>query len=100
MSMKKRNSKEEKLSDVVDKFITTFGLKKRFIEQEVIQVFNKQMGPFLMKKVKNVYVKNGKLFLKLTSAPFKEEVRMQKTKLISELNSTLGGDYIKDVVLL
>ena len=98
--MKKRNSKEEKLSDVVDKFITNFGLKKRFIEQEVVLVFNKQMGPFLMKKVKNVYVKDGKLFLKLTSAPFKEEIRMQKTKLISQLNSALDVDYIKDVVLL
>jgi hypothetical protein len=98
--MKKRNSEEEKLSDVVDKFINNFGLKKRFIEQEIILVFNKQMGPFLMKKVKNVYVRDGKLFLKLSSAPFKEEIRMQKTKLIKQLNNELGSNYVIDVVLL
>ena len=98
--MKKRNSEEEKLSDVVDKFINNFGLKKRFIEQEIILIFNKQMGPFLMKKVKNVYVRDGKLFLKLSSAPFKEEIRMQKTKLIKQLNNELGSNYVIDVVLL
>ena len=98
--MKKRNSEEEKLSDVVDKFISNFGLKKRFLEQEIISVFNKQMGPFLMKKVSNVYVREGKLFLKLSSAPFKEEIRMQKTKLIGQLNTALKTNYLIDIVLL
>ena len=98
--MKKRNSEEEKLSDVVDKFINNFGLKKRFLEHEVISVFNKQMGPFLMKKVSNVYVREGKLFLKLSSAPFKEEIRMQKTKLIGQLNTALKTNYLIDIVLL
>tara|TARA_B100001093_G_scaffold446210_1_gene450360 strand:+ start:2878 stop:3174 length:297 start_codon:yes stop_codon:yes gene_type:complete len=98
--MKKRNSEEEKLSDVVDKFINNFGLKKRFLEHEVIQVFNNQMGPFLMKKVINVYVKDKKLFLKLSSAAFKEEIRMQKTKLIKQLNYSLNSDYLIDVILL
>lgn len=98
--MKKRNSEEEKLSDVLDKFINNFGLKKRFVEQEIILAFNKQMGPFLMKKVKNVYVRDGKLFLKLSSAPFKEEIRMQKTKLISQLNDGLKANYLIDIVLL
>ena len=98
--MKKRNQKEEKLSEVVDKYISNVGLKNRFLQQEVISIFNKKMGPFLLKKVSTVYVKDKKLFLKLTSAPFKEEIRMQKTKLISQINFDLDKDYLVDVVLL
>jgi len=98
--MKKRNQKEEKLSEVVDKYISNVGLKNRFLQQEVISIFNKQMGPFLLKKVRTIYVKDKKLFLKLTSAPFKEEIRMQKTKLISQINFDLDKDYLVDVVLL
>jgi len=98
--MKKRNSEEEKLSDVMDKFITNYGLKKRFQEQEILQLFKQQMGPFLMKKVKNAYVKNNKLHLKLSSAPFKQELSMQKNKLLGELNNSLGTEYLVDLVLL
>ncbi len=98
--MMKRNSKEEKLSEVVDKFINHSGLKKRFIEHEVITTFKSIIGPFLMKKVNNIYVKDGKLFLKLTSAPFKEEIRMQKSALIIQLNQALKINYLSDVVLI
>jgi mRNA-degrading endonuclease YafQ of YafQ-DinJ toxin-antitoxin module len=38
--MKKRNSNEEKLSNVVNDFIDKFGLKKRFQEHEILQAFS------------------------------------------------------------
>ncbi|MFL2578749.1 MAG: DUF721 domain-containing protein [Parvicellaceae bacterium] len=97
--MKKRNANEEKLSNVVDSFINQFGLKKRFQEHEILQEFTKIMGPFLMKKVTNAYVKNQKLFLKLSSASFKQELVMQKTKLLDQLNKAIGENYLKDLVV-
>ena len=50
------------MSNVVDSFINQYGLKKRFQEHEILQEFTKIMGPFLMKKVTNSYVKNQKTF--------------------------------------
>ena len=97
--MKKRNANEEKLSNVVDSFINQFGLKKRFQEHEILHEFTKIMGPFLMKKVINAYVKNQKLFLKLSSASFKQELVMQKTKLLDQLNKAIGENYLKDLVV-
>ena len=97
--MKKRNANEEKLSNVVDSFINQYGLKKRFQEHEILQEFTKTMGPFLMKKVTNAYVKNQKLFLKLSSASFKQELVMQKTKLLDQLNKAIGENYLKDLVV-
>ena len=97
--MKKRNANEEKLSNVVDSFINHYGLKKRFQEYEILQEFTKIMGPFLMKKVTKAYVKNQKLFLKLSSASFKQELVMQKTKLLDQLNKAIGQDYLKDLVV-
>ena len=99
MKIKKRNSSEEKIDKVVDKFISQFGYTKRFKEHEVIEVFSEIMGPFLMKKVKSVYVNNQKLFLQLTSAPFKEEIKMQKTTLVQQINQKLNTDFLKDVIV-
>ena len=53
-----------------------------------------------MKKVTNSYVKNKKLFLKLSSASFKQELVMQKTKLLEQLNKAIGEDYLKDLVIV
>ena len=98
--MKKRNANEEKLSNVVNDFIDKFGLKKGFQEHEIIQAFSGIMGPYLMKKVTNSYVKNHKLFLKLSSSSFKQELIMKKTKLLEQLNAEIGENYLKDLVFI
>ena len=97
--MKKRTANEEKLSNVVNNFIDQSGLRHKFQEQEILHNFKKIMGPFLMKKVKSVYVNQHKLFLQLTSAPFKEEIKMQKTVLVQQINKKLNNDFLKDVVV-
>ena len=98
--MKKRSSKEEKLGDVVNQFIQTSGLSKKFTNHQVQVNFEKMMGPFLMKKVKKIFVKENKLYLKLESAAFKQEITMQKSKLIMDLNSSVNKDYLVDIVLI
>ena len=98
--MKKRTANEEKLSKVVNNFIDQYGLRNKFQEQEILHNFKNIMGPFLMKKVKKSYVKNQKLYLQLSSAAFKQELVMQKTNLIEQLNSTLSKNHLIDLVLI
>ena len=58
------------------------------------------MGTFLMKKVQKSYVKNQKLYLKLSSAAFKQELIMQKTNLLFQLNSKIDDKFLIDLVLI
>lgn len=98
--MKKRTANEEKLSNVVNDFIDHTGLRQKFQEQEILQNFKEIMGPFLMKKVQKSYVRNQKLYLKLSSAAFKQELIMQKTNLLLQLNTKIGYEYLIDLVLI
>jgi hypothetical protein len=98
--MKKRTANEEKLQNVVNDFIDQTGLRKKFQEQEILLSFKEIMGPFLMKKVKKSYVKNQKLFLQLSSAAFKQELVLQKTVLLGQLNSKIGSNYLTDLILI
>ena len=52
-----------------------------------------------MKKVDDAYVYNSKLVLKLTSAPLRQELSMEKTKLIAMINQELKTDFLKDIIL-
>lgn len=98
--MKKRTANEEKLSNVVNDFIDHTGLRQKFQEQEILQNFKEIMGHFLMKKVQKSYVRNQKLYLKLSSAAFKQELIMQKTNLLLQLNTKIGYEYLIDLVLI
>ena len=98
--MKKRTANEEKLSNVVNDFIDHTGLRQKFQEQEILQNFKEIMGPFLMKKVQKSYVRNQKLYLKLSSAAFKQELIMQKTNLLLQLNTKIGYEYLIDLALI
>ena len=94
----KRDKNEEKLDDVVKRLIKSYGYSSKFNEYEVVEAFNKIMGPVIMKKVSNAYVFDKKLVLKLTSAPLRQELSMEKSKLISMINDELGSDFLKDIL--
>ena len=53
-----------------------------------------------MKKVKTFFIKDNKLFLKLDSAPFKQEINIQKTMLLNDLNKAIGKNYLVDIVFI
>ena len=97
--MAKRYSDEEKLDDVVKKLIKTYGYSSKFNEFEVVEAFSNIMGKVIMRKVSNAYVYNHKLFLELTSAPLRQELSMEKTKLIDLINKELGHNFLKDIVV-
>ena len=95
----KKNKNGEKLDDVVKRLIKSYGYSKKFNEYEVIEAFGKIMGPVIVKKVNDAYVYNSKLILILNSAPLRNEISMQKSKLISLINQELGNDFLDDIVL-
>ena len=97
--MKKRSSKEEKLGDVLQKFIHSSNLSRPFLNHQIQIQFQEIMGPFLMKKVKKLFVKDNKLYLKLDSAPFKQKSD-PKTKLINDLNRAIDKNYLTDIVFI
>ena len=96
--MAKRNNNEESLETVVKKLIKSYGYTSKFNEYEVIEAFNKIMGPVIMKKVSNAYVHKHRLILELTSAPLRQELSMQKSKLIDMINEELGQEILTDLV--
>jgi hypothetical protein len=47
-----------------------------------------------------VYVSKGKLFVRLTSAPLKQELVMAKTRVLELLNAEVGSEAVTEVIFL
>lgn len=105
--MKKPNSIENSrradivpLKDSIKALLKAYRLQGKLNEVTVVASWEKIMGKAVALKTQEVYVSNGKLFVRLSSAPLKHELVMAKTRVLDMINTEVGEIVIKEVVFL
>lgn len=69
-------------------------------EVTVVSSWELVMGKAVALKTQEVFVKQGKLFVRLTSAPLKHELVMAKTRVAEMINEAVGVNVIQEVIFL
>ncbi len=93
-------------NDVIDlkggleALVKAYRLQGKLNEVTVVASWERVMGKPVALKTKEVYVYQGKLFVRLTSAPLKHELMMAKTKVLELINAEVGEAVVKEVVFL
>ena len=59
-------------------------------EVKIIESWNKVVGPFIAQYTKDLYIKEGVLFVKLTSDSLRNELSYSKSVLRKNLNDLTG----------
>ncbi|MBD2713502.1 DUF721 domain-containing protein [Microvirga sp. STR05] len=105
--MKKANSPENSrqadivpLKDSIKALLKAYRLQGKLNEVTVVANWEQVMGKAVALKTKEIYVSNGKLFVRLTSAPLKHELVMAKTRVLELINAAVGETVVKEVVFL
>lgn len=96
----KRHSNAQGIKEVVEELLNAYKLRGKYNETYIVSSWEKIMGKQIAMRTEKIYVKDKKLFLKLSSAPLKNEFAMAKTKLIDLLNKEAGQPIINDIVFL
>jgi len=96
--MAKRESDNESIKSVVSRYIKSHGFSEKFNEYQVVEAFSKLMGKVVMKKIKNAYMHNNTLYLEFSSASLRNELSMEKTKLMKLLNEEVGSTIITKII--
>ncbi|MFT5917641.1 MAG: hypothetical protein ACI81T_004158 [Bacteroidia bacterium] len=96
--MAKRNSNEEGISEVMTKLMKSYGLGRNYEEYQITQIYNKLMGNTIVRYTKDVFFKEGRLYVTITNGVIREELNMGKTPFIKMMNEELGEQVILDVV--
>lgn len=95
-----RKADTSTLGEGIEALLDAYKLRSKFNETSIVANWEKLVGPQIAKRTINIYVKNRKLFLKLNSAPLKNELSMARTKLISLLNEGKEENIIEDIIFL
>lgn len=95
-----RRSDAAPLKEVFEELLQQYSLKERFHERKVVSEWADIMGHTVAKRTSSLFVKEKKLYVKLSSGPVKKELMMNKSRVLALITERFGQQVIDDVVFL
>ena len=95
-----RNAEVHTLGEIIEEMLNTYRLKGKYNETRLISSWEKIMGKPIASRTLKLFIKDKKLYVKLNSAPLKNELNLSKTKVIDLLHAELGTKVVDEIVFL
>jgi len=88
------------IREVLKELIETYRLEGKLNEVKVIHSWEKVVGEMIARHTKDLYIKNGKLFVKIDSPALKNELTYQSSTIIENLNAEAGCKVVEEVIFV
>lgn len=95
-----RKSDIQPVRDSIQALLKAYRIQGKVNQTQVVAQWEKIMGKAIALKTKELYFKESKLFVLLTSAPLKHQLVMSKTRVIELINLEVGAGVVDEVVFL
>lgn len=87
------------LSGLVQENLVGLGLAERLREAEIWRIWPDVVGAALAARACPVRIINGTLTVAVSSAPWMQELRFMTAMMQEKLNSSLGAEVVREIVL-
>jgi predicted nucleic acid-binding Zn ribbon protein len=88
------------LGEALQDLLKSFRLEDTYQEKVLLASWPQLMGKTIADRTGNLYIKDKKLFVKITSGPVKKELQLNKSKVIALIETEVGKGIVDDVVFL
>jgi predicted nucleic acid-binding Zn ribbon protein len=88
------------LKEAITKMLSVYRLRGKYDETGVVVHWPELMGTAVANRTTQIYVSNGKLFVRIESSVIKNELLMVRTGIIDKLNERAGAKVISEIVFL
>lgn len=88
------------IREVLKELIETYRLEGKLNEVKVIHSWEKIVGEMIARHTKDLFVKNGRLFVKIDSPALKNELSYSRSVIADKLNEEAGSKVIEEVIFL
>ncbi len=99
-SLPYRKTNDDKVGNIILKMLEVYGLKEKFNEVRLRQYWKETMGESINQYTQSMFLKNNKLFIKISSASLRQELSYGKEKIMKIMNEMLGEMLLEEVILL
>lgn len=85
------------MNDILLKFLREQGLETPLLEYRITQAWSEVMGETISRYTRQVFVRDGKLQVQLSSPPLRQNLMMEHKLIAQKLNTHVGSYVISDV---
>jgi hypothetical protein len=94
--IKKSNS--QSLGEAIREMLRVYKLDRKNAEVDAIKLWPSVVGDMINRHTKNLYIKSGKLYVKIDSPALKNELLYARTKIKDSINEKAGKEVITEVI--
>ena len=90
---------ERPLGELIRKMLDSNNLSDKMTEKKIVGQWAEIVGELIASKTDDIYVSGQSLFVKVTSAPLKEELQFHKKLIIEKVNTFAGREFILQIII-
>ncbi|MBP8822886.1 MAG: DUF721 domain-containing protein [Flavobacteriales bacterium] len=94
-----KRSNETTLKEAMDRLVDAFGLREKLDEQAVASIWDDVVGGMVARHTVAVKLRKGKLYVKVDSAPLRQELTFMREALAATINRRIGRQVVEKVQL-
>jgi predicted nucleic acid-binding Zn ribbon protein len=94
-----RKKSVQPLQDILKEIMGTPSMSRGIYPSRIPAAWNEVMGPSVARVTKNVFYRNGVVFVTLYSSTIRAELMMYRDKIVQRLNDHIGNSIVKELVL-
>ncbi|MGB1207190.1 MAG: DUF721 domain-containing protein [Chitinophagales bacterium] len=94
----RRKKNEESIKVVIQRLFETYKLNGRINNAKIIDNWEKMMGKTIAKHTTGLYIKQGVLYVRISSSALKQEMFLHKPKIKHIVNNFVGSKHIDDIM--
>ena len=87
----------KKLSEVLLDYMRDTGTTNVMLEKRAVSLWQAVMGPTVNKTTSSVRVRDGVMYVGLTSSVVRNELFNMRGRIVAAINKAVGQDVIKDI---
>ena len=93
-----KRAEAETVGDIITRLLKAENLEQKFDEHRVAAMWKDVVGQGINRYTVNRSVRNGVLYVTISSAPLRNELMMNRSRLVSRINDFMGHEVIHDIV--
>lgn len=95
-----RKKEAAPLEEAFNELLKAYRLEDKFKEKQLIGSWGEIVGKTISDRTTSVFIKEKKLFVKLSSGPIKKELMLNRSKVLGLIEEKVGKGVVEELICL
>lgn len=95
-----RKASTTSIGEGIQQLLDAYRLRGRYNETYITAMWEQLVGQTIASRTESVEVRDRKLYIRIKSAPLRQELMLAKTKFIEMLNAEMGSHVLDDIIFI